>query len=78
MLSRQPHVIILTALIWGLLTVGVAIVLRGTPYKERVLTLVGLGFAMSQALVSWAFMKAKAAEEQQDDEEKSESADISS
>jgi hypothetical protein len=43
--------IIINSLIWGFVIVAVAFILKGTPYKTRVLSVLTFGYAASFSLI---------------------------
>ncbi|MFH1277092.1 MAG: hypothetical protein ABIK65_01770 [Candidatus Eisenbacteria bacterium] len=43
---------ILNALLWAFVIVAVAVILKGTPYKTRVVAVLSLGFSISLGILA--------------------------
>ena len=51
-MNWKGKTIIFNALIWAFVIVACAVILRGTPYKARVISVITLGSAASLSLIT--------------------------
>lgn len=50
-MTNKARTIIINSLIWGFVIVASAFILKGTPYKTRVISVLSLGYAASFSLI---------------------------
>ena len=65
--KKIGYLIIASAIIWGAVMIGTALVLKGTPYKEEVNKLIMYG-TISHGMLIWVPLAAMFKDEKQDKE----------
>jgi hypothetical protein len=51
-MTNKARTIIINSLIWGFVIVAAAFILKGTPYKTRIISVLSLGYAASFSLIA--------------------------